>query len=405
MRGLFNLFPRLRLLFAFCLFGALLLTQGNSWAGQEPEIGTCDCTGGHCSVYMGGGDWATVDSCSSSSSSSEGATAAALDGSYLIQNSSSYELITVSTSTSNYKTVKLVPNGREYRLSTTSYGGSSGGMLFGSSDDGKLPEDKDKEGKNYKPAAADIALTESGLAVLVNYAHANFSARSIINGTQRKNDTFGVTFLYGQDMGNWDYTVSLPIKNQDNNGDFDAFDNSSFGLAVLPKYHLLVQQVHGISFDVGTVLGYEYHWYKHKSKLTDAGGEFAFGTFDNPSSFQIGPVALLGWQKGGTALSGRLSHVDFRNLSGEKAYGKNSALTNVGLGIEQILWAGGSVGFDYSHNRLHNVASADLDYNTAALQLRQLLGEDNSLTLRTSRTFSNADYRVLDTMLVFTHQL
>ncbi len=396
-----NFFVRFRLVFAFCLFGILFAALGNSWAGEVP-VGTCDCTGGHCSVYMGGGQWSSVSSCpGSSSSTSEGATAAALDGSYLIHNSSSSEIITLSGP--GYTTIRLNPNGREYKLSTAQYGGSSQGTLFGYSDKGGLPEDTGS--KNYKSAADDLALTESGLGVLVNHSHTNFSSRSIINGTQRKNDTFGVTFLYGQDMGNWDYTVSLPIKNQDNNGDFEAFNNSSFGLAVLPKYHLLVQQVHGISFDVGTVLGYEYHWYKHKSKLTDSSGEFAYGTFDNPSSFQIGPVALLGWQKGGTALSGKFSHVDFRNLSGEKAYGRNAALTNAGLGIEQIVWTGGSVGFDYSHSRLHNVASADLDYNTAALQLRQLLGENNSLSLRMSRTFSNADYRVLDTMLVFTHQL
>ncbi|MFA5320974.1 MAG: hypothetical protein WBE75_05290 [Candidatus Omnitrophota bacterium] len=312
----------------------------------------------------------------------------------MAQNSAATELATEKYSYDPI-TVTLVPNGREYKLQEAGYGGSSSGPGYGSSLGHKF----------YQSAAKDAMLTESGLGIAVDYAHANFSATSIINGTQRKSDVYGVTLLYGRDFGSWDYTVSLPIKNQDNNGDFDAFDNSSLGLAVLPKYHLLLQQVHGINFDVGAVLGYEYHWYKHKSKLTDSNGEFALGSFDNPSSLQAGPVARLGWKKGGTAFSGSLSYIDFRNLSGETAYGRNSALTTAGLGIQQIVWKGGIVGFNYAHNRLHNVSSADLDYNEASILVRQAFGSGNNLSLRTSRIFSNADYRAVDTMLIFTHQL
>jgi len=388
-----NSLLRLRWVFVFCLVGIVFTAPGNSLAG-EPAIGTCDCTGGTCSIYRGNGQWEHVDSCSSGSSSSEGIVAAQLNGAYMAQNSAATELATEKYSYEPI-TVTLVPNGREFKLQEAGYGGSSSGPGYGSSLGHKF----------YQPAAKDAMLTESGLGIAVDYAHANFSATSIINGTQRKSDVYGVTLLYGQDFGSWDYTFSMPIKNQDNNGDFDAFDNSSLGLAVLPRYHLLLQQVHGINFDVGAVFGYEYHWYKHKSKLTDNSGKFAFGSFDNPSSLQVGPVARLGWKKGGTALSGSLSYIDFRNLSGETAYGRNSALTTAGLGIQQIVWKGGIVGFDYAHNRLHNISSADLDYNEASILVRQVFGSSNSLSLRTSRIFSNADYRAVDTMLIFTRQL
>lgn len=312
-----------------------------------------------------------------------------ISGANIVRNSAAVDITKKKYSSWSITTC----GGKKYEFKTPVGGSSYGGN----------PPVKD-EPMNYLPETDSSLIEENGVEVDVEYSHTNFSSTSEIDGTERKTDTVGVTFLYGKDFGNWGYTVSVPVKNYNNNGTFDAFDNISLGLAFLPEYHVLLQQVHGISFDVGAVAAYEHHWFDDKSKFTDINGRYVLSDFDNPSSFQAGPVARLGWQKDSTFLSALFSHIDVRNFTGESVYGKNSSITISGIGVRQILWTGGIVGMDFTYNRLHNVEKADLDYNEGAIVLQQELNSRDILSFKGSQTFDNSDYRSTSALLTFTRQ-
>jgi hypothetical protein len=291
------------------------------------------------------------------------------------------------------------PGGSSYEVGKTSAVFSG---MVGAAGDSLFPEPQKKP--PYKAAAAGEDLAESGLGVNAGFSRTEFSAIAA-PGITRSADDYGVTLSYGRDFGRWGYMVSLPLRAQRNNSLFEAFDNMSFGIAFLPQYHLLLPQVHGFGLDLGVVAALDHRMFENKSKLTDANGLYQLSSFDNPSSFQVGPAAHLNWSIGGTTLTGTLSHIYIRNLANTGLFGSDSGLTIVGAGIRQVLWEGGSAGIDGTYNRLHHIGAGDPTYMEGSLYLQQSFGGRNSLGLRVSRTGGNDDFTTTGIMLQYSREL
>lgn len=375
-----RLFPgclwRIRWVVLFGLF--LLMLPGQAEAGEDYPVGYCTCTGGNCSRWNGTG-WDGVASCGGSSSTT-------------VSGNSGRNLVSIDNA--NRMTSEFSGNyGRfQYVNGTVRQGCGTSSVTTSTT-------------YAYKPPVANAALPESGLGVAAIGSRTEFTSTSEIDGTKRDASVGGLDFFYAGDLGKWQYVVSLPVKSQKNNGVFDAFDNTSIGIKFRPEYRLLLQQVHGVSFNIGAVVGYDYYRYDNKSKLTDPNGRFAVSGFDDPSSFQVGPLARLSWTMGGTSLSGFVSHIYFRNLSNTNLYGEDASLTVAGAGIEQVIWKGGLVGYNLNFNRLHHIDTADPEYLEGYLYIRQIFARKSSLSLGISQTDGNSDYKTTGLTLMYAIEL
>lgn len=240
------------------------------------------------------------------------------------------------------------------------------------------------------PARADQPAR--GFGVSLGYADTAFSGGTMLAGEVRQSASLSLNLSYAQDYDNWGYLVLVPIKRQDNSRAFSALDSLSLGIAVMPVYHLLHQQVHGVKLDVGAVAGYERVWLDDKAALTAPAGAFAQPSFDDPSSLQLGGTAHLAWQGGGTVLGAGLSHIAVRNLANTAQFGSNSSLTLADISASQAVAAGTFLGLNLSHTRLHQlVGAADADYGNFALSLTQV-ARRNQWGIRLDQTFGNRDY-------------
>jgi len=249
---------------------------------------------------------------------------------------------------------------------------------------------------NYEPPKSVFGV--SGLRIDARYASVGYGADSAIGGEKRSADIYGLNLDYHHDFGRWSLLATLPVSWGSNNSVFSALDNTSLGITVVPRYHVLFPQVDGIALDVDAVLGYRHIWFDDKSKLS---GSFGLSDIDDPSSVQAGLLATIGWAKGGFSVAGQVSHVDIRNLANEAAFGSQYSVTNFVLGARQT--AGPiQLGLDFSYNWLHNEDPAiDDSYGRVALSAEYPLSGGSSLRLAVDRTLDNANYHATGVMLSY----
>lgn len=223
----------------------------------------------------------------------------------------------------------------------------------------------------------------------------------MIAGQSRRDVLTSVKFYYAQDYDDWGYSVLIPVGKHENNGVFSALNSLSAGVAVMPVYHLLHQQVHGIKLDLGGVAGYQRHWLNDKSALTDPAGQYALANFDEPESWQAGALARLAWQHNGMSVHGGVSHVEVRNRTNRELFGSGSSATSADIGVRQVIAPRTVLGLDVGQHRLHRLAdSVDANYGNAGLSLL-FMGKRSYWGARYQQSYGNNDYRTRQIQLMF----
>ena len=238
-------------------------------------------------------------------------------------------------------------------------------------------------------APASGALSIQGVGVGGVYSRTVFSGSASGLGYSRVSQTAGISASFGQDFGDWGYTAVLPVIRSFNNSGYSAFNNTSIGLAVVPVYHLLFEQVHHIALDVGGVVGAQYTAYDHPSAL--ANGPLGFAGFANPASGQLGVLFKAAKSvAAATRLSLGASFVDNQNFTGDKALGQDTSATTVDLGLNQSLSSTLSFSTDLAlvNSDQYNWG-IDRTYGQGALAVSARLSPRASLSLQVNRTFAN----------------
>lgn len=247
----------------------------------------------------------------------------------------------------------------------------------------------------YLNESYDVSATSGGLSIRGvdgggAYSRTVFSDNASGLGRSRIGQTGAITASYVQDFGDWGYSVLLPVTRTWNNSGYSAFDNTSIGLAVVPVYHLLFEQVEGIALDVGGVLAGQYTSYDDPSAL--ANGRLALTGFVNPSAGQVGGfVRAAKSVVAATRLSLGAAFVENHNFSNQSILGGDSTIATADLGAihrfsPALLLAG-------------DLKSVNLDqykwgitrhYGEGDLSLYYSLARRASLLLQLSRTFGNS---------------
>ncbi|MDD2719927.1 MAG: hypothetical protein PHH47_01295 [Gallionella sp.] len=330
-------------------------------AAPIPPEGTCICDSFGCSKVVAGA-WVHATSCPNS-------------GSNAFYQSMGVHYANQSTS------IDVTVGGRKYTLHENTAPHSSGVSFY------------------QPPAQANEP--ERGWSIAAGYANTDFSANSTLAGQTRRARQFSLNAQYVRDYDEWGYLVSIPIKRMDNNGVFGALNDSSIGIAFMPSYHLLHQQVHGVKMDIGAVVGYDRHWLDNKAALLNPAGAFALTAFDDPSSWQAGAFVRMDTQLGATGLGGGISQIGVHNLTNQSLLGRNVDFTIVDMGAKRIVGEKFMLGFDLRYTHLSQVANTvDRNFGSAALSLG-CTDRRKFWQVRGAQTFSNADYQTRSLQLTF----
>lgn len=377
-------------------FGALCLLLVAAPAAAT-EIGTCDCSGGTCSLYVGEMDddsdqvrdgWIHVDDCDGNGNGVAGAVFLFDPNKKMVDSARKHPFNIFFEELSHNLAVagleaqaELYKQEREQNIKERN-------------------ERKEREGnQNYEPP--NTAFGVSGLGIEASYDNFGFASDTAIGGQKRNADIYGLDIVYNRDFGDWAVLASLPVSWGRNNGAFSALDDTSLGLVVVPSYHVLYQQVHGIKLDVSAVLGYDHQWYDDISQLTSTTGAFALSDIDNPSSVEAGLMVTAGWGGDGYAVAGQVSHIDIRNLSNQSIYGCQYSETNFLLGARKR-YGSFVLGLDLSYDWLHGTYDGiDDSYGKAKFSAEYRLGGGGSFRLAVNRTIDNDDYHGTGVMLSY----
>lgn len=223
-----------------------------------------------------------------------------------------------------------------------------------------------------------------------DYSRTAFSNAASSSAHSRINETAGIKVSYIEDFGDWGFRVELPVTRSWNNSGYSAYDNTSVGLAMVPVYHLLFEQVAGVALDVGGVLAGQYASYDDSSAL--ANGPAGFAGFENPGSAQAGGfVKVAKTVAAATRLSLGAAFVDDHNFNNHKILGQDNSVTMVDLGVVQGISPDLWLGSDLKYLHLHQYEwGTSRDYGEGALTLGARLGPRASLSLGVSQTFANS---------------
>ncbi|HWI29235.1 MAG TPA: hypothetical protein VN668_19835 [Stellaceae bacterium] len=245
-------------------------------------------------------------------------------------------------------------------------------------------------GSSYDVAPAAGRLSIQGVGVGGVYSRTAFSDSASGLGYSRVTQTAGITASYVQDFGDWGFTAVLPLTRSLNNSGYSAFDNTGIGLAVVPVYHLLFEQVAGVALDVGGVLGGQYTGFDDPSDL--ANGPIGLTGFENPASGQLGAfVTAAKTVAAATRLSLGAAFIDNHNFTGEKVFGQDTSDATASLGVGQGLSSTLSLTANLSLVNLDQYKwGIDRNYGEGALALSDRLSPRDSLTLQASQTFANS---------------
>jgi hypothetical protein len=254
-------------------------------------------------------------------------------------------------------------------------------------------------GYDVSPSSGHLSIR--GVGIGGDYSRTVFSDNASGLGYSRITHTAGITASYVQDFGDWGYSLVLPVTRSVNNSGYAAFDNTSIGLAVVPVYHLLFEQVDGIALDAGGVVGSQYTSYDHPSDL--ANGPIGLKGFENPASGQVGAfIKAAKSVAAATRLSLGAAFVDDHNFTGQNVLGQDTSVTTADLGMTQGLSSTWFLTADLTYINLNQYKwGIDRNYGQGTLALSDRLSPRASLSLQLSRTFDNSAWATTSSTVNF----
>ncbi len=228
------------------------------------------------------------------------------------------------------------------------------------------------------PAEGD--LTVQNLSGQVSHTQTNIAAASSLKNTEQKMKVSGIALNYSRDIGDWSYAIALPIRRTDNNNTYAALDNTQIGLVLTPTYHLFLEQVHGLSVNLGGVLGYTHTDFSDVAALRAS--PYSLTGFSNLDTTFGGLNASLAKQLSAfVRLNLSVNAMTYHNEGGGTAMGKNGSIVNSTAGLNFSLTDKVSAGAKFNAIRLHQSSfNSTSSFHSLGGNLRYTIDRRSSLT-------------------------
>lgn len=182
--------------------------------------------------------------------------------------------------------------------------------------------------RNVKPALINLSSADYFLQSSLDYQV--IAADASMLGVSQKLKSWNLVGGVRKDFDSWDFVLALPVNKTLNNDAYSGLDSTSAGIQFAPRYHFLVEQVHGIGMDVGAQAGYNHVWYDNLSSIQSAGGAFGFANFENTSTVNYGAqVNIRVPISEKTSVRVDVGAADYVNLSNESVLGRSTSMIDL----------------------------------------------------------------------------
>jgi len=227
---------------------------------------------------------------------------------------------------------------------------------------------------------AEGHLTVQNLSTNLSNTQTKIASGASLLGSEQKMSTTGFAVSYSRDIGDWSYAVALPIRRTNNNKAYSALDNTQIGLVFSPTYHLFLEQVHGLTVNLGAVLGYTHTKFSDVSAVRDPTGAYKLTDFSNLDTSFAGLNASLGKQLSSKARLNLSMNAMAYNNDGTVSMGNNGSILNTTAGLNYLLSEKVTAGAQYNLIRLHqNSFDTTSSYNSLGANLRYAINRRSSL--------------------------
>jgi hypothetical protein len=228
---------------------------------------------------------------------------------------------------------------------------------------------------------AEGHLTVQNLSSNLSNTQTKIASGASLLGSEQKMSTTGFAVSYSRDIGDWSYAVALPIRRTNNNKAYSALDNTQIGLVFSPTYHLFLEQVHGLTINLGAVLGYTHTKFSDVSAVRDPTGAYKLTDFSNLDTSFAGLNASLGKQLSPMARLNLSMNAMTYNNDGGASMGNNGSILNGTAGLNFLLTNKVTAGTKFNVIRLHQSSfNSTSSYNSLGANLRYAINRRSSVT-------------------------
>ena len=178
----------------------------------------------------------------------------------------------------------------------------------------------------------------SNLSIDPDYTNTRVDAAGSLLGTAQHMKTYGVAISYMQDFGNWGYSLVIPLRHTNNNAVYSALDNTQVGITLAPTYHLFKEQVHGMTLDLGGLIGYSHTSFSDVSAVRDPSGAYNYSDFGNlNTTFASFNVMFSKQLQPNTRLALTANAIEYDNSGAGSMMGNTGNMLLASVGLSQAV--------------------------------------------------------------------
>lgn len=219
--------------------------------------------------------------------------------------------------------------------------GISGYFCYSYDETGKLTEKCKGTAENcttfgVTPSAGKFFV--SNLSIDPDYTNTRVDAAGSLLGTAQHMKTYGVAISYMQDFGDWGYSLVIPLHHTNNNSVYSALDNTQVGITLAPTYHLFKEQVHGMTLDLGGLIGYSHTSFSDVSAVRDPSGTYNYSDFGNlNTTFASFNVMFSKQLQPNTRLALTANAIEYDNSGAGSMMGNTGNMLLASVGLSQAV--------------------------------------------------------------------
>ena len=178
----------------------------------------------------------------------------------------------------------------------------------------------------------------SNLSIDPDYTNTRVDAAGSLLGTAQHMKTYGVAISYMQDFGDWGYSLMIPLRHTNNNAVYSALDNTQVGITLAPTYHLFKEQVHGMTLDLGGLIGYSHTSFSDVSAVRDPSGAYNYSDFGNlNTTFASFNVMFSKQLQPNTRLALTANAIEYDNSGAGSMMGNTGNMLLASVGLSQAV--------------------------------------------------------------------
>ena len=178
----------------------------------------------------------------------------------------------------------------------------------------------------------------SNLSIDPDYTNTRVDAAGSLLGTAQHMKTYGVAISYMQDFGNWGYSLVIPLRHTNNNAVYSALDNTQVGVTLAPTYHLFKEQVHGMTLDLGGLIGYSHTSFSDVNAVRDSSGSYNYSDFGNlNTTFASFNVMFSKQLQPNTRLALTANAIEYDNSGAGSMMGNTGNMLLASVGLSQAV--------------------------------------------------------------------